>query len=137
MNNQKDEIAALAAAQSQLVRTFTEATDVFDSDRLELTASLLARKRCRNVQKSLPEIASLLGEKFEETFAEYASSHALPTQTSETDAKSFARWLRKHSASDPVRTAAAAEGLSRLKPVKFLRRRERFGLILLLRLPGG
>ncbi len=90
--------AALAARQLSLVTALvaggTPPAGV-DPDRVRVQALALVRKRSRSVARHRPELAASLGADFWPAFQRYAAAGHTPPANTSSDAKRFARYVRK------------------------------------------
>ena len=90
--------AVLAARQLSLVTALvaggTPPAGV-DPERVRIQALALLRKRSRSVARHRPELAASLGADFWPAFQRYAAADPTPPANTSSDAKRFARYLRK------------------------------------------
>ena len=90
--------AVLAARQLSLVTALvaggTPPAGV-DPERVRIQAQALVRKRSRSVARHRPELAASLGAGFWPAFQHYAAADLTPPENTSSDAKRFARYLRK------------------------------------------
>jgi hypothetical protein len=90
--------AKLAARQLSLVAALvaggTPPAGV-DPERVRIQALALVRKRSRSVARCRPELAASLGADFWPAFQRYAAADPTPSANSSSDAKRFARYVRK------------------------------------------
>ena len=90
--------AVLAARQLSLVTALvaggTPPAGV-DPERVRIQALALVRKRSRSVARHRPELADSLGADFWPAFQRYAAADPTPPANTSSDAKRFARYLRK------------------------------------------
>jgi hypothetical protein len=90
--------AELAARQRSLVAALvaggTPPAGV-DPERVRIQALALVRKRSRSVARHRPELAASLGADFWSAFQRYAAADPTPPAKTSSDAKRFARYLRK------------------------------------------
>jgi hypothetical protein len=98
--------AELAARQLSLVTALvaggTPPAGV-DPERVRIQALALVRKRSRSVARHRPELAVSLGTDFWPAFQRYAAAGPTPPANSSSDAKRFARYLRKSRRSRLIR----------------------------------
>src|SRR5215472_14109187 len=96
----------LAARQLSLVKALvaggTPPAGV-DPDRVRIQALALVRKRSRSVARHRPELAASLGADFWPAFQRYAAADPTPPANTSSDAKRFARYLRKSRRSRLIR----------------------------------
>ena len=90
--------AELAARQLSLVAALvaggTPPAGV-DPERVRIQALALVRKRSRSVARHCPELAANLGADFWPAFQRYAAADPTAPANTASDAKRFARYLRK------------------------------------------
>jgi len=90
--------AVLAARQLSLVTALvaggTPPAGV-DPERVRIQVLALVRKRSRSVARHRPELAVSLGPDFWPAFQHYAAADLTPPENTSSDAKRFARYLRK------------------------------------------
>ena len=90
--------AKLAARQLSLVAALvaggTPPAGV-DPERVRIQALALVRKRSRSVARHRPELAAGLGADFWPVFQRYAAADPAPPANTSSDAKRFARYVRK------------------------------------------
>ena len=98
--------AVLAARQLSLVTALvaggTPPAGV-DPERVRIQALALVRKRSRSVARHRPELADSLGADFWPAFQRYAAADPTPPANTSSDAKRFARYLRKSRRSRLIR----------------------------------
>ena len=96
----------LAARQLSLVRALvaggTPPAGV-DPERVRIQALALVRKRSRSVARHRPELAGDLGADFWPAFQRYAAADLRSPANTSSDAKRFARYVRKSRRSRLVR----------------------------------
>ena len=66
-----------------------------DPERVRIQALALVRKRSRSVARHCPELAANLGADFWPAFQRYAAADPTPPANTSSDAKRFARHVRK------------------------------------------
>lgn len=66
-----------------------------DPERVRIQALALVRKRSRSVARHRPELAADLGANFWPAFQRYAAADPTPPSNTSSDAKRFARYVRK------------------------------------------
>ena len=66
-----------------------------DPERVRIQALALVRKRSRSVARHRPELAVSLGADFWPAFQRYTAANPTPPANTSSDAKRFARYLRK------------------------------------------
>ena len=66
-----------------------------DPKRVRIQALALVRKRSRSVARHRPELAADLGADFWPAFQRYAAADPIPPANTSSDAKRFARYVRK------------------------------------------
>jgi hypothetical protein len=66
-----------------------------DPERVRIQRLALVRKRSRSVARYRPELAAGLGADFWAAFQRYAAAHPTPPANTSSDAKQFARYVRK------------------------------------------
>jgi hypothetical protein len=73
-----------------------------DSERVRIQAQALVRKRSRSVTRHRPELAASLGADFWPAFQRYAAARPTPPANTSSDAKRFARYVRKSRRNRPI-----------------------------------
>jgi hypothetical protein len=102
--------AGLAARQLSLVTALvaggTPPAGV-DPERVRIQALALVRKRSRSVARHRPELSASLGADFWAAFQRYAAADPAPPANTSSDAKRFARYVRKSRRNRLIRPFAA------------------------------
>lgn len=96
--------AELAARQLSLVTALVAGGAPpagVDPERVRIQALALVRKRSRSVARHRPELAASLGADFWPAFQRYAAADPTPPANTSSDAKRFARHVRKSRRSVP------------------------------------
>ena len=96
----------LAARQLRLVRALVAGGAPpagVDPERVRIQALPLVRKLSRSVARHRPELAADLGADFWPAFQRYAAADPTPPANTSSDAKRFARYVRKSRRSRLVR----------------------------------
>ncbi|MGB7157098.1 MAG: hypothetical protein WBD40_03465 [Tepidisphaeraceae bacterium] len=88
----------LAKQQAALVRALADRSGApagFDQTHVSTAAASLLAKRRRAIEKTWPELAASLGDRFRETFDAYARAQSIPADGPVTDGRQFAHHLRR------------------------------------------
>ncbi len=112
--------AKLAARQLSLVTALvaggTPPAGV-DSERVRIQALALVRKRSRSVARYRPDLVASLGAGFWPAFQRYAAADPTPPANTSSDARRFARHVRKSYRTGLIRLVSGAWDRRGRRPV--------------------